>query len=247
MLIKSVDRFDPDRGVEFATFATTTIMGELKRHFRDKGWAVRAPCRLQELYLQMAGAVSSLSQELGRSPTIAEIAAGHGDSQRRQCSKLWRPAKGTGARRSTPPMTTESRWRADLGPRTQTLPGSRTEPSSFRRCRPSPEREPLTPLLTLRFFEGLTQSEIAAKVGQSQMHVSRVFLASSLVRLRGACSPTMKAPERKEGGSWQRNGKKAAARQNLVKAREAKSVQSGGAKASRSPGLSAADEKRLRV
>ena len=73
-LIKSVDRFDPDRGVEFVTFATTTVLGELKRHFRDKGWAVRAPRRLQELYLELGQAVSSLSQELGRSPTVAELA-----------------------------------------------------------------------------------------------------------------------------------------------------------------------------
>src|ERR1700722_3974953 len=77
-LIKAVDRFDPDRGVEFTTFASKTILGELKRHFRDKGWAIRAPRRLQELYLQLNHSVASLSQELGRSPTIAELAADTG-------------------------------------------------------------------------------------------------------------------------------------------------------------------------
>src|ERR1700731_2465175 len=73
-LIKAVDRFDPDRGVEFSTYATHTIVGELKRHFRDKGWAVRAPRRMQELYLRLTTVVATLSQELGRSPTIAELA-----------------------------------------------------------------------------------------------------------------------------------------------------------------------------
>src|SRR5665213_530684 len=77
-LIKAVDRFDPERGVEFTTFATKTILGELKRHFRDKGWAIRAPRRLQELYLQLNHSVAALSQELGRSPTIAELASDTG-------------------------------------------------------------------------------------------------------------------------------------------------------------------------
>src|SRR5881296_2687089 len=74
-LVKAVDRFDPDREVEFSTFATPTIVGELKRHFRDKGWAVRVPRRVQELHLRMGTVVNTLSQELGRSPTIPEIAA----------------------------------------------------------------------------------------------------------------------------------------------------------------------------
>src|SRR6202011_1247515 len=74
-LIKAVDRFAPGREVEFSTYATHTIVGELKRHFRDKGWAVRAPRRMQELYLRLGKVVGSLGQELGRSPTIAELAA----------------------------------------------------------------------------------------------------------------------------------------------------------------------------
>src|SRR5215217_9222973 len=73
-LVKAVERFDPSRGLEFTTFATPTIVGELKRHFRDKGWAVRVPRRVQELHLRLGGVVSQLSQELGRSPTIGEIA-----------------------------------------------------------------------------------------------------------------------------------------------------------------------------
>src|SRR6266705_7140099 len=74
-LLKAVDRFDPERGLEFSTYATPTIVGELKRHFRDKGWAVRVPRRLQELNLSLNKVVAELSQEVGRSPTIPEIAA----------------------------------------------------------------------------------------------------------------------------------------------------------------------------
>src|ERR1700681_608749 len=80
-LLKAVDRFDPERGVEFSTYATHTVVGELKRHFRDKGWAVRAPRRMQELYLRLGKVVAFLGQELGRSPTIAELAAETGVSE----------------------------------------------------------------------------------------------------------------------------------------------------------------------
>src|ERR1700733_4079060 len=80
-LVKSVDRFDPERGVDFAAFATRTIIGELKRHFRDKGWAVRASRRVQELYLELGHATSTLVQQLGRSPTVAELAALTGASE----------------------------------------------------------------------------------------------------------------------------------------------------------------------
>ena len=73
-LLKALDRFDPERGVEFSTYATHTIVGELKRHFRDKGWSIRAPRRMQELYLRLGKVVASMGQELGRSPTIAELA-----------------------------------------------------------------------------------------------------------------------------------------------------------------------------
>src|SRR3977135_1583303 len=73
-LVKAVDRFDPDRGLEFSTYATPTIVGELKRHFRDKGWAVRVPRRVQELHLRLAKVIDDLATELGRSPTVQEIA-----------------------------------------------------------------------------------------------------------------------------------------------------------------------------
>ncbi|HEY1445441.1 MAG TPA: sigma-70 family RNA polymerase sigma factor, partial [Acidimicrobiales bacterium] len=80
-LVKSVDRFDPSRGVDFAAFATRTIIGELKRHFRDKGWAVRASRRVQELYLELGHATATLVQQLGRNPTVAELAEATGASE----------------------------------------------------------------------------------------------------------------------------------------------------------------------
>src|SRR5688572_9174981 len=80
-LLKAVERFDPQRGLQFSTFATPTIVGELKRHFRDKGWAMRVPRRVQELHLQLGRVVASLSQEMGRSPTVSEIAVHVGGSE----------------------------------------------------------------------------------------------------------------------------------------------------------------------
>ena len=80
-LLKAVDRFDPERGVEFSTFATPTMVGEIKRHFRDKGWAIRVPRRLQELRISIGRATAELSQSTGRSPTVAELAAHLGVSQ----------------------------------------------------------------------------------------------------------------------------------------------------------------------
>src|SRR3954454_22210311 len=79
-LIKSIDRFDPERGVEFSTYATPTIIGEIKRYFRDKGWAIRVPRRLQELRMQIGTTTADLTQELGRSPTPRELAAAIGCS-----------------------------------------------------------------------------------------------------------------------------------------------------------------------
>ena len=80
-LVKSVDRFDPSRGVDFAAFATRTIIGELKRHFRDKGWAVRASRRVQELYLELGHATAALVQQLGRSPNVTELAEATGATE----------------------------------------------------------------------------------------------------------------------------------------------------------------------
>jgi RNA polymerase sigma-B factor len=182
-LIKAVDRFDPDRGVEFTTFASKTILGELKRHFRDKGWAIRAPRRLQELYLHLNHSVASLSQELGRSPTISELASDTGATEEQVLEALeaGQSYRSTSLDRSGPDdeglgsrlgmEATEmgtAEWRATLEPHVQALP----------------EREQT--ILRLRFVVGLTQSEIASRMGISQMHVSRL-LNHSLTTLRERC------------------------------------------------------------
>jgi len=80
-LVKAIDRFDPERGVQFSTFAAKCVIGELKRHFRDRGWAVRAPRRIQELYLEVGQNIDRLSQELGHPPTVAELAAAIGTTE----------------------------------------------------------------------------------------------------------------------------------------------------------------------
>jgi RNA polymerase sigma-B factor len=184
-LLKAVDRFDPERAVEFSTYATHTIVGELKRHFRDKGWAVRAPRRMQELYLRLGKIVSSLSQELGRSPTIQELATEAQVSEEEvlealEAGQAYRfasldapsPGDEDGDSMSThlgaeDPGMIDAEHRAALSPLVAKLP----------------QREQT--ILHLRFFEGLTQSEIASRLGISQMHVSRL-LARSLAQLRSA-------------------------------------------------------------
>jgi RNA polymerase sigma-B factor len=181
-LIKAVDRFEPERGLEFSTYATHTIVGELKRHFRDKGWAVRVPRRMQELHLRMSGLVSQLNQDLGRSPTIPEIAQAAGVSEEEvleamEAGQAYRftsldapaPGEDSGSLASTIGEEDESmvdvEHRVALSPLIQKLPPRQQK------------------ILHLRFFEGLTQSEIATRLGISQMHVSRL-LARSLAQLR---------------------------------------------------------------
>lgn len=179
-IVKSVDRFDPDRGVEFSTFATRTTVGELKRHFRDRGWAVRAPRRVQELYLELGQVVGTLSQELGRSPTVAELAGATGATEEAVLEAI---EAGQGYRNVS--IDVPDRQDETLANRLS------SEDTTFRavddRALLAPALEKLAPrertILRLRFFEGLTQSEIASRVGVSQMHVSRL-LATSLECLR---------------------------------------------------------------
>lgn len=192
-LIKAVDRFDPSRGLEFSTYATPTIVGELKRHFRDKGWAVRVPRRIQELHLQLAPAVGALTQELGRSPTIAEIAQVTSASEEEvleaieagyayRATSLDAPARpsGSGGPDSADAGPTLS---AQLGEDDPAMAGSEHRMALSPLLSQVPERERM--ILHLRFFEGLTQTEIAGRLGISQMHVSRL-LARSLAQLRSS-------------------------------------------------------------
>ena len=182
-LIHAVDRFEPDRGSDFLSFAVPTITGEVRRYFRDHAWAMRVPRRLKDLHVAIGSAVSVLSQQHGRAPTASELAeylnlpreqvlegleAASGYRTSSLDSLL--DAEGTGAALEQVVGTADAEfgrveYRATLAPLLDRLP----------------ERE--CAILKLRFFAGLTQSEIAHQVGLSQMHVSRL-LSRTLARLR---------------------------------------------------------------
>ncbi len=179
-LVAAIDRFDPQRGCAFSTFAWATMIGELKHHLRDRTWTLRVPRRVQEQYLQTARAADDLYQERGRAPTLGELCDRTGLDEEATIQALEvrsvhhvgsLDAPGTGG---DPPG-----W--DAGTCDDGF--ERTEDHDLLRRLlarlSSEERE----LLRLRFCEQLSQSEIAGQVGMSQMHVSRL-LASVLARMR---------------------------------------------------------------
>ncbi|MEU6357253.1 RNA polymerase sigma factor SigF [Streptomyces sp. NPDC047072] len=181
-LIKSVDRFDPDRGVEFSTYATPTVVGEIKRHFRDKGWAVRVPRRLQELRLALTTATAELSQLHGRSPTVHELAEKLGISEEEVLEGLESANAYSTLSLDVPDTDDESPAVADtLGAEDEALEGVEYRESLKPLLEDLPPREKR--ILLLRFFGNMTQSQIAQEVGISQMHVSRL-LARTLAQLR---------------------------------------------------------------
>ena len=184
-LIQAIDRFDLDRGVELTTYATPNIIGEIKRHFRDKGWAVRVPRGLQELNVQLSRLVESQTVELGRSPTIPELAKAAGVEEEavlealesgRAYSSLSLSTGGGGGDgdEDLDPMesigTVEHEFEVSED-RAVLAPGFRVLDERERK------------ILQLRFFDGLTQSQIAQQVGISQMHVSRL-IRRSLEKIR---------------------------------------------------------------
>jgi RNA polymerase sigma-B factor len=175
-LIKAIDRFDLDRGVELTTYATPNIIGEIKRHFRDKGWAVRVPRGLQELNVQLSRLVEQLTVELSRSPTIPELAKAAGveeeevlealESGRAYTSLSLSVGGGGGEDDDLDPLEslgTEEHQYEVSEDRAVLAPGFKALDERERR------------ILQLRFFEGLTQSQIAQQIGISQMHVSRLI------------------------------------------------------------------------
>ncbi|MDJ0379263.1 RNA polymerase sigma factor SigF [Streptomyces sp. G-G2] len=181
-LIKSVDRFDPDRGVEFSTYATPTVVGEIKRHFRDKGWAVRVPRRLQELRLALTTATAELSQQHQRSPTVHELAERLGISEEEVLEGLESANAYSTLSLDVPDTDDESPAVADtLGSEDEALEGVEYRESLKPLLEGLPPREKR--ILLLRFFGNMTQSQIAQEVGISQMHVSRL-LARTLAQLR---------------------------------------------------------------
>ncbi|MGH2751329.1 MAG: RNA polymerase sigma factor SigF [Actinomycetota bacterium] len=185
-LLKAIERFDLEREVEFSTYATPTIVGELKRHFRDKGWAVRVPRRLQELHLELTKVVSNLGQELGRSPTVTEIAKAAGTSEENVLEGLEIAQAYNFTSLDAPIDSGDSgstSFADQLGSEDHQLANLEYRAALAPEMAKLPERE--RNILYLRFFRGMTQSEIADKLGISQMHVSRL-LNRTLMRLREA-------------------------------------------------------------
>lgn len=188
-LLKAIDRFDPERGTAFSSFAVPTIAGELKRHFRDKGWALKVPRDLQELTQRVGRTTERLVHELGRTPSVAEIADTLGITSEQVLE----------AREAATAFAAESLDRPagddpDASPVGDTLgadePGYvQAEQSAtletMMRVLTDRERE----VLRLRFAEDLTQSEIGHRLGLSQMHISRL-LRQAVTRLRETAQPS---------------------------------------------------------
>jgi len=181
-LLKAVDRFDPSQGFEFSTFATHTINGELKRYFRDHGWSVRAPRRLQELYLEVSRSVDELTQELGRPPHVYEVAqrlelAEEDVIEALEAGHAYR----IGSLDTSADGDDDDPTPLPLGAADPNFERAELHVDLERLLERLPERQ--RRIVWLRFWEGLTQSEIARELGLSQMHVSRL-LARSLDTLR---------------------------------------------------------------
>lgn len=184
-LVNAVDRFDPERGSDFVSFAVPTIMGEVRRHFRDTGWAVRVPRRMKELHIALNKATAELSQQLGRAPTVAELAA-ELDLDREEV------AEGLVAGNAYQTVSVDRSAQTDSGGNGVALAdtlgeydSALSEVENHETLRPLlaalPERE--RTVVLLRFFGNMTQTQIAERIGVSQMHVSRL-LTKTLAQLR---------------------------------------------------------------
>ncbi len=184
-LVNAVVRFDVETGSDFVSFAVPTIMGEVRRHFRDNSWSVKVPRRLKELHLRLGAATADLSQRLGRAPTATELAEELGMDRGEVVEGLV-----AGSSYNTLSIDSagggsdddDARAIADtLGDVDTSLDRIENREALRPLLEALPERERM--VLVLRFFESMTQTQIAERVGISQMHVSRL-LAKSLTRLR---------------------------------------------------------------
>src|ERR671917_1832069 len=187
-LIKAIDRFEPGRGTKFTSYAAPTILGELKRHFRDKGWALHVPRDLQERTLAVSRATETLSKELGRSPKVREVAAEIGCSVEEVLEAQEAAASYEAASLDAPTSRDDDEAAAlvDLMGDEDTsyeLVEARDAIASTWRALPDVERQ----VLELRFMHDLTQREIGERIGYSQMHVSRL-LRRALNRLETAAA-----------------------------------------------------------
>ncbi|MGW4162933.1 RNA polymerase sigma factor SigF [Streptomyces sp. NPDC004788] len=183
-LIKAIDRFDCERGVEFPTFAMPTVVGEIKRFFRDTSWSVRVPRRLQELRLALTKASDELAQKLDRSPTVPELAAVLGVSEEDVVDGLAVGNAYTASSLDSPSPEDdggEGSLADRLGYEDAALEGVEYRESLKPLLAKLPPRE--RQIIMLRFFANMTQSQIGEEVGISQMHVSRL-LTRTLAQLR---------------------------------------------------------------
>ncbi|HEV2887573.1 MAG TPA: SigB/SigF/SigG family RNA polymerase sigma factor [Jatrophihabitans sp.] len=180
-LLQSIDRFEPERGLEFSTFATPNIVGEIKRHFRDRGWMVRVPRRLQELQSEIGVGINDLTQRLGRAPTVAEL-AGHLRLSQEEVIEGTDSARAYSALPIDVPNASTGRTIAD-GLVLSDIALDHVELRHALRPVLAGLNERERQALLLRFVENKTQSEIAAVLGVSQVHVSRL-LAKTLAELR---------------------------------------------------------------
>jgi RNA polymerase sigma-B factor len=181
-LIKAIDRYELSREVALTTYATPNVVGEIKRHFRDKGWAIRVPRALQELNGKMGPTIESLTSRLGRSPSIAEIAAEFETSPEQvleamEAGSAYAPVSlsaGPTSEGELDPLET-------IGDVDEEFDRTDDRASLEPALAALPERE--QEILRMRFEDGLTQTQIAEQVGISQMHVSRL-IRRSLERMR---------------------------------------------------------------
>lgn len=175
-LLKAVDRFDPGRGIEFTTYATVTIVGEIKRHFRDKFWTVRVPRRLRELNNALMKSVEALAQRFGRSPTLQEVADESGVPfedvvEAFELGRAYNPAS-LDAELAEGDEDRGGSLMDYLGGEDPELARLEDRHTLEGALRSLSERQ--HEILRLRYYEGLSQADIARKVGISQMHVSRI-------------------------------------------------------------------------
>ena len=185
-LIKAIDRYELSRDVALTTYATPNVVGEIKRHFRDKGWAIRIPRGLQELNAKMSSTIERLTAKLGHSPSIAEIA-----EELQTTPEQVLEAMEAGSAYAPVSLSAGPSGEGELDP----METIGTEDSNFERTEQRASLEPALELLPdrereilrMRFEDGLTQTQIAEQVGVSQMHVSRL-IRKSLARMRAELS-----------------------------------------------------------
>jgi len=184
-LLGAIERYEPERGVRFASFARPSILGELKRHFRDKTWAARVPRRLQELSLSISAAEAELFQELGGSPTPLEVAVRLGATQE-EVLEANEAARSYSAISIDQPLDAGDGETGSLADLIGDVDGDMEKLENLTALEPALAQ--LSPddrrLLHMRFFRGMVQSDMASELGVSQMQISRQ-LARILARLRG--------------------------------------------------------------